>query len=535
MNESPPKSSGIIRKRFSCGCEWDVKLKDGAIVAVDFEPEKAPLNCPKVWELLCSGRTKGVFQLETSLGQTTSKACQPATVEELSDVMSILRPGCGDAILDDKTLKQHYIDRKNGKDSPNPPHAALEDVLKDTYGIIVTQEQAMEASKVVAGFSGEQANKLRKAAGKKKPELMAQLRAEFLDGAKKTGRVTEEDAEVIFDIIEASQRYSFNKSHSISYALDALYFSAYAKSHFPSAFFLSELVFAKNIEEIGAVLDDALNFSVKICPPDLRLLNEEFLLENKCIRYGLGRIKGCGEAKIKKLIESLPTNPDTWRWSDIMKALNSTASDAAKAIICSGAVDFTLLTRSRMLFELNIFGRLNEKQQSFVLQYDSLMTGIQTIVDMGVVRGGPCISITSLKKVTTLLNEIMNPPQTLRDTPNQIFDWESFYLGYAFTTQEIDEGLSNCTCADFLAGKKLKEYLIAVTVIAVKPYLTKGKEPGQEMAFVDIKDSTGKISGVVFPKVWQEFRHKIFEGNKLMIFGSLGKKDSLLINKVMQL
>ena len=526
-------------KKFDCGCEWEVAVENDNIIAINYEPEKAPLDCPKTWQTIASGLTKGIFQLETPLGQSAAKVCKPTNIEELSVVTSCIRPGVGDSMLDDKTLKQHYIDRKNGLEEPVPPHPALSPVLESTLGILIYQEQAMEASKVIAGFDGVQADSLRKAAGKKLPELMAKIKTQFIEGAKAKGAATEEEAALIFSIIEASQRYSFNLSHAVSYSLDAIYFGAYAKAHFPRAFFLAELVYAKDIEEIGAVIDDSLNFNIEVCKPDLRLMNEEFTLTNRCIQYGLGRIKGCGEAKLKKLVEAIDNNNvSEMDWPQLMLCLSKTGSDAAYALIYAGALDFTLLTRTKMAFELSIFNRLNEKQQKYVVERKSLSNALTEMLEMGSGKTTLCYNKRSLAALEIVINEFNKPPKSMRDTPNQIFDWEMQYMGYAFTTSEVDESIANCTCHDFVEGKTLKEYTLVGTIARIKLILTKGKQPGQEMAFVEFKDSTNKVSGVMFPKQWLEYRQKLFEGNKLMFIGTRGsgnKNDSLIINRVMQL
>lgn len=659
MNELPPKSTGIQKqlKKFDCGCEWEVAIENGEIVGINYEPELANIYCHKVWELLASGLTKGIFQLETPLGQITTKACQPYGVEELSDIMAIIRPGTSDAELDGKTLKHRYIDRKNGTENPEPLHPKLGDMLMPTQNIGIYQESYLTISKELAGFTAEESVAFLKSVAKKDTAKMAQFKDKFIAGCINSG-LSEEEAQDIFDIMEAGQRYAFNKcldpltevktlqgnktlqdikignfvldhkgryvkvlnkyyngkkqtylytfksgktlrctpdhkilvdsqllrikdvfnsgqligadfiisatdekyidtidievcnedhifmangiavsnSHSISYAYDALYFSAYAKSHFPRAFFLAELVAAKSIEEIGEVIDDSLNFNVKICPPDLRLLNDDFILTNRCIQYGLGRIKSVGDSKLAKLKEAIGNQDvSNMKWLDLLSCLSKTSSDAALALIYSGALDFTLLTRSRMMFELTVFNRLTEKQQDYVTQSNSILSGLTGIVEMGTGKTTLCYNKRSLEKARTLLNELNNPPFSLKDSRDQIFNWEIQHLGYAFTTSEIDESLSNCTCQDFNDGKYLKDYIIAGTVIRVKTIETKGKEPGQEMAFVEFKDSTNKISGVAFPQVWLENSNKIYEGNKLMFFGTLGKKNSFIINRTMQL
>ncbi len=165
-----------------------------------------------VWEkVFCEGDTQGVFQLESNLGKTWSKRLKPRNLEEGSALIAVIRPGCLHSYIDGESLTWHYINRKNKVDPVTYLHPSLEPILKDTYGILVYQEQAMLIAREIAGFSEQEADSLRKAIGKKLPELMAKLKIQFLDGCKKVGKVNEQDAGQIFDWIEASQRYSFNK------------------------------------------------------------------------------------------------------------------------------------------------------------------------------------------------------------------------------------------------------------------------------------------------------------------------------------
>lgn len=520
--------------KFSCGCEWEVAVENGEMVGINYEPERAPLFCPKVWELIATGLTKGIFQLETPLGQSTAYKCKPYGIEELSDLISIIRPGTSEAELDGKNLKQRYIDRKNGLEEPDPPHPALKEILEVSYGIFITQEQAMQASKIIAGFDGVKADLLRKAAGKKSVSLMAQMKKEFIEGAIKTKVVSEEDAEKIFAIIEASQRYSFNKSHGVSYSLNAYYFSAYPKAHFPRVFFLSELVHAKTIEDIGEVIDDARNFNIDIESPSLLEKNIEFELKGRKIHYGLSRVKGVGNSKLERLLTALD-NLDINKWSNLLYALSETSSDAAENLIKVGALDYTLLTRAKMLHELNCFLQLNAKQKKYILDFDSLEECLVGMINMGTGKGKPCFNSRSIDKMERLLQQLKNPATSFIDSKARIFEWEMNLLGFAFTCSEVDEELSNCTCEEFIEGKDLKEYKIAGSIVRVKTIITKGKQPGQEMAFVELKDSTQKLSTVAFPSIWIENKHRLFEGNKVMIIGEKGKQSSLILKRVLQI
>ena len=195
------------------------------------------------WNLICEGRTKGVFQLESSLGKSWAKRVRPKNLEELAALTALLRPGCLKAIVDGKSMTQHYVDRKSGEEEVTYIHESLEPILERTQGVLVYQEQSMKIAQKIAGFDLQQADDLRKAIGKKKADLMAKIKREFIEGAENENVVSREAAEEIFSWIEKSSRYAFNKSHAVSYAICG-YWSAYCKCHFPLDFYCSYLYHA---------------------------------------------------------------------------------------------------------------------------------------------------------------------------------------------------------------------------------------------------------------------------------------------------
>ena len=230
-----------------CGCEFKLLSEEinplSGLPHIDIDYYNLPLDCDLAWDTF-KRSTKGVFQLETNLGQTYSKKLGPENLEDLGALGAILRPGVLKAMLDGKSLTQHFIDRKNKIEEPTEIDPSIADILRETQQILVYQEETLQIAQKIAGFDLKQADILRRAMGKKIPELMTQVEAEFIEGVKKTGIVTEEKGREIWDMIRKSERYSFNKSHSISYGL-AGYWSAYLKSHFPLLFFTSWLSFAK--------------------------------------------------------------------------------------------------------------------------------------------------------------------------------------------------------------------------------------------------------------------------------------------------
>ena len=158
----------------------------------------------KTWNLFKDGKTKGIFQLESNLGRSWSKKMAPSNLEELAALIALIRPGCLKAIIDGKSMSQHFVDRKHEKEDVSYLHPSLEDVLKPTYGVLVYQEQSMRIAQKLAGFNLQKADDLRKAIGKKKADLMASIREDFIEGCGEQGIVDEATASEIFGWIEKS-------------------------------------------------------------------------------------------------------------------------------------------------------------------------------------------------------------------------------------------------------------------------------------------------------------------------------------------
>ena len=225
------------------------------------------LHDEKTWDLFKEGKTKGVFQLESNLGKSWSKRVSPSNIEELSALIALIRPGCLKAISKGKSMTQHYVDRKSGKDKVEYLHESLESVLGNTYGVLVYQEQSMRIAQKIAGFDLQEADVLRKAIGKKKAGLMAQVKKSFLEGSQKKGVVSKEEAEEIFSWIEKSSRYAFNKSHSVAYAMNS-YMSAWYKANHINEFFLSYLYYANEKQdphqEVYELVNEAKLFDLDV-------------------------------------------------------------------------------------------------------------------------------------------------------------------------------------------------------------------------------------------------------------------------------
>jgi DNA polymerase-3 subunit alpha len=518
---------------FDCGCSFD-KINNGII----FDIKNIPLNCSKTWDLIGEGNTKGVFQLESRLGQSLSKKLRPNNIEQLSALISIMRPGCLEAIRDGKTVSNHYIDKKNEKESVDYFHSSLEPILKTTYGEMVYQEQAMEIVKTIAGFNLQEADMLRKAIGKKKPEEMAKIKEKFILGCKNLKTVNENEAEQIFSWIEKSQRYSFNKSHAVSYAFNA-YLSAYAKAHFPQIFFLSYLRLAKDkIDphlEVLELINNAKEMNINIFGPNIIYKNKEFLLKNNNIYFGLTNIKGLGDSVYNKLWEIIKDkNLEKYSWTELLfKVLYHINSTAAKALILSGCLDYLKISRTKLLYEYNLLIDLTTKElnesTNICCSKNTTIEILQEILRLNKVTKN------RKPKILSIINQMQNPSYGLNDDPEWLANNEKELLGAAISctkTDSYDSSYANVNCKDIKFFDNNKHFFLVAEITNMNIVLTKkGANAGQEMCFLNLCDSYGCVDVVVFPETFKEYKELLNDGRVLMFNGQKSKKDGTPILK----
>jgi len=529
--------------KYSCGCSFDLEEKDDKKY-INFNPDINSINleCEKTWDLISSGNTKGIFQLESRLGRSIAKKLKPQNIEQLSALISILRPGSLEAYRDGKTITQHYIDRKNGLESIDYFHPSLKPILEKSLGELIYQEQAMKIATDIAGFSLQESDELRKAIGKKLADKMAKVKKKFLEGSEKLNIVNKAEAEEIFGWIEKAQRYSFNKSHAVSYAMNA-YLSAYTKAHFPKIFFASYLKFAKDKidpqDEIKSLVQNANEMDIIIHTPDLRILNQHFVLKDNKIYFGLTDIKGFGQSvynKILLLLKNKNINLYSCEWLELLdKILLNINSIGAKALIESGALSFINKTRNSMLFELNIASKLTTKELSYIsdskLKFKYLNDALKYVVDYGK------INKNRKKIIEDLLILIKNPPYSLEDTPEWIADSEDRTLGCSITCSKIDMydiSMTNTTCRDFKNGTKKDNIIIGGEIDYINVTKTKtGKNKGAEMCFVNLIDQTGSLDNVIFfPEQYKKYKNLLFSGNIVILVGNKSKAgDGLIVEK----
>lgn len=550
--------------QFPCGCKLPIvsEGENRPYVKITFDTNQE-FDCKATWDLIGRGDTKGVFQLDSNLGQMSSKRLKPTTIEELGALTAIVRPGCKESIIDGKSVTDHYIDRKNREEEVTYQHPALESALKKTYGELIYQEQAMQIARDVAGFNLQEADMLRKAIGKKKADEMAKCKKMFLEGAKKAGILTDEQAEEIFAGIEKSQRYSFNKSHAISYAIVA-YWSAYAKAHLHEQFFTSHLRHSQNeadqSQEISEVVNNAKLSNVEVSLPDLRRNNKHFKLFDK-IYFGIIDIKGIGESVYEKICETknkIDKPVEQWTKLDfLLRFAPEIGVSNAEILVSCGAVSYIDNNRTLMLYELKQVGELTDKEREYII--NNLMQPITVsnenatnkgclnlidildiILKLPVGRKGAIANKNRHQKIQGMYNALLSPAYKLEDDAAWIAKEERRLLGIPITCSEVDScdtSLANCSCKDFINGY-VKHPIIAAKLERVREItIKKGKSIGEKMAFATISDNSCLLDSVtIFSEPYKKFKHLLIEGNNIMISGKKdNKRGGLIVDKIWQL
>jgi len=541
-------------KTFECGCSFETNSENKIIY--DPNIEKLPLDCQATWDMMCEGNTKGVFQLESQLGRSISKQAKPENIEELADLVAVIRPGCLEAMVRGKSLTQHYIDRKHGEEETEYLHESLEPILKNTYGILVYQEQAILIATEIAGFNLQEADALRKAIGKKKTDMMAQVKKSFLEKATRKGIVTREQAQEIFSWIEKSQRYSFNKSHAVSYAYNA-YLTAYTKTHFPHEFFTSYLKHAigkpDTYWEVHELVNNAKTMGIQVRGPNIQLMNEHFKLIEGMPTYGITNVKHVGSSVFKKMIrdiksENIDLNECDWDCF-LLQVSPLVNKKAFESLILAGAFDCFKIQRSQMQHQFNTIKELTKRELEWLKQYKkenkkaSAVEALRSMVEASAVKSKtrPIFRQERISLVEGLADSLNNPGYELYDSPSWISKSEEELLGISLTCTRVDEydiTKANCTCKEFLDGFSSSSIAIAVQIDNVREWtIKKGRAKGETMAFITAKDTSCAIDNITaFSDEWSKFKNLLYKGSTVLLRGMRDRnRGSFLIKKVEEL
>jgi DNA polymerase-3 subunit alpha len=305
-----------------------------------FDIETIPLDDTKTYQMLNAGKTVGVFQLESGGMQNACKQVGVTDINDINAICALYRPGPMQFIPD-------YARGKRDPSTVSYPHQLLEQSLKETYGIIVYQEQVMECAKIIAGYTLGGADMLRRAMGKKDAEAMAKERIKFVEGAKRVNNISEAKANEIFDLLNKFANYGFNKSHSASYALVS-YQTAYLKAHYPVEFMAAVLTAELgNAEKVSHFIAEAEAMGITVLGPDVNESRGDFTPVGDKIRFGLAGIKGVGEQAAAKIIEEREANGPFADFADFVRRVDGRAINkrVLEHLVKTGAFDYSRAPR----------------------------------------------------------------------------------------------------------------------------------------------------------------------------------------------
>ncbi|OGT34107.1 MAG: DNA polymerase III subunit alpha [Gammaproteobacteria bacterium RIFCSPHIGHO2_02_FULL_39_13] len=456
-----------------------------------------PLNDPKTFSLLKSCATTAVFQLESRGMKDLVRRLQPDCFDEITALVALFRPGpLQSGMVDD------FINRKHGREKVHYFHPDIEPILKPTYGVILYQEQVMQIAQVLSGYSLGAADLLRRAMGKKKPEEMAKLRETFISGAKNRG-VDEKTSAHIFDVIEKFAGYGFNKSHSAAYALLA-YQTAYLKAHYPAEFMAAVLSSdMDNTDKVVSFYHECQAMHLKMLSPNINISDYPFSVNEKGeIKYGLGAIKGVGEAAAKHIITEREKNGSYKNLFDFCERLNlhTVSRRAIEPLIYSGAMDVFGVNRETLFDSIDkAIKNAEQKHKTQAVGQVDLFGSDADVSEAHIIKENP------LKK---LENEKAVLGHYLSGHPIKIYE------------NEITR-LTTCVISG-LSAHMGKSIVIAGLLIGIKKIITK---QGKRMAIVTFEDRTGVVEITLFSKLFDEVSPYL-EKNQVYIVHGKVEEDS---------
>lgn len=481
-----------------------------------------PLDDPETFALLCRGETTGVFQLESGGMRRLLVDLKPETFEDIVALLALYRPGP----LQSGMVKD-FVQRKNGLEETRYMHPLLESVLKETYGVMVYQEQVIKAAQVLAGYSLGEADILRRAIGKKIKEEMAQQRNKFVEGCNKNN-IPPQKAEFIFDQIDYFSGYGFNKSHSAAYALIA-YQTAYLKAHHPVEFMAALLSSdMDNTDKVVNFIAECRDMDIQVLPPDISKSGNTFTIEEDAMRFGLSAVKNVGDNAVKVILEARQALKENKFSSleDFVKTvdLHRVNKRVMEFLIKSGGFDSLEPNRAKMLEGLeHIFtlglGYKNEQVE-----------GQETLFDL--------LSEEETDKVALKVELPDTRELTARQRLKQEKEALGFYIsghpleGYAselgnlaVPSHELREGEYPNEAEVFIAGV-VSQMTIRMT------------RKNDKFAIIRLEDLRGSVEVAVFPRVYAEAMELLKEDEPLLIKGKVRVNEdevSVSADRVMSL
>ena len=471
----------------------------------DIDLSKLPLDDPKTYALLQRAETTGVFQLESAGMKRYLRDLKASTFEDIIAMVALYRPGPMQFI-------DSFIKRKHGEEKITYLHPGLEGALKNTYGILLYQEQFMQISRTWCGFTGGQADTLRKAVGKKKIDLMKKVKPEFIEGAIKVGGATREIAETFWNQLLEFANYCFNKSHAACYALIA-YWTAYLKANYPDAF-MAALMTAdmRWTDRLAIEISECKKMGLKVLGPDINQSFGDFAIvggENT-IRFGLSGIKNMGKSLVEDIvIADRDKNGPFKSVCDFAKRVDSTKFNKKswEAAIKTGAFDRFGFSRSDLLFNLEAIQAYGAKIQKDVGSGQTDLFGM-----MGEAGAVPEVEIK---------------PAPVQHPEKELLLWERDLMGLYLSAHPLDKYdtyFEEQTHPMSLISAENNNKMVTVggIITNVRTILTK---KGDKMAFVKLENKTDETEFIVFPSVFAECGGRLEVDNVVKVYGKINATD----------
>jgi len=484
----------------------------------DFDLRLVTDDDPQTYELLSRAETTGVFQLESSGMKEYLVKLKPNCFEDLIAMVALYRPGpLGSGMVDS------FIKRKHGQEEFDYPFPQLEPILKDTYGVIVYQEQVMLIAQVLANYSLGGADLLRRAMGKKKPEEMAKQKEIFLAGAREN-KLDAKKAEAVFDLMEKFAAYGFNKSHSAAYALVA-YHTAYLKAHYPVEFMAALLTEdMENTDKVIKNINEVRSMGIEVLPPDINASERSFTVHDGQIRFGLGAVKGAGSAAIEAIQQAREEGAFAGL-SDFCERvdLRRVNKKVVEALVKCGAFDSLGGHRAQFFEALEEAMEIGSKvQREREIGQESLF-GSEEIISTQNGNGYGKLPDVPEWEEKVKLN----------------FEKESlgFYIsGHPLARhKEAIKRFATVDTASIAECGDKEEVRLCGIVSGIKELTTK---KGDRMAFVTFEDLNGFVETVIFPETYAACRELLQGDDALLVSGTVDvgeESNKLMVNQVQNL
>lgn len=484
--------------------------------SVSIDLDSLPTDNKEAYELLARAETTGVFQLESAGMKRYLKELKPTQFEDIVAMVALYRPGPMDAIPD-------FVEAKHGRKKVTYLHPILEPILKDSYGVIVTQDQVLEVARKFAGFTYGQADVLRKAVGKKIKSLLDEQREKFITGAVATNSdkgVTQQLAEKVWDFVEPFARYGFNRAHAVCYAMIA-YQTAYLKANYPVEFMSALLTSdAGNLDRIGIEISECKDMGIEVLPPDV---NESFIefgslfytedrsvpegkRRDAYIRFGLGAIKNVGIHPAQYIVEERKEHGPYKNLADFLRRCAPCLNKKVlENLIMAGALD-SLGERAQLL-----------RSMDNLLMFTSHVAKRKQSNQIGL------FGSSAEDEHYDLILVSAEPA-----SEKQRLTWERELLGIYLTNHPLSPYLAGLptgrnTIAELSELQDEERVRVCGVVTSLRVILT--KKDSKAMAFAQIEDETGVTEAVFFPKTWANCQKGVAEGLAICVEGKVSRRE----------